>query len=77
MTDDIYFFLRKEKMFALRDAKNKNLTRSSLIKAIKHYNEIYFKYYDLYSYDSFVKEQLSELKVAISKLKFKINSLDT
>ncbi len=77
MTNDIYFFLRKEKIFALRDAKNKNLTRSFLMRAIKHYNEIYFKYYDLYSYDPIVNEELSELKVAISKLKFKINSIDT
>ena len=77
MNDDILVYLNNEKIFAFEDAKNKNLSKSSLSCAIKHYNKIYFEYLNLYSYDPTVNRQLSELKIAISKLESRANSLDT
>ncbi len=76
MSNDIFVYLNNEKIFALEDAENKNLSKASLIGAIKHYNKIFLEYSSLCLQDPIIKKQLSELKIAISKLEARADSLD-
>ena len=76
MDNDIFVYLNNEKIFAFEDVKNKNLSKSSLIGAIKHYNRIYLEYSNLNLDDPIINKQLSELKIAISKLESRAKFLD-